>query len=457
MKKESSINTNIAAFFSQAEVDQLARSCGFVQRTSPITGFNFLLAFSTGLFNSAGASLAQIAAFLSSVCGVDVSVQAVDGRIEVAAMAFMRLCLEKALAMTTRPRAFDQGVLVGFDHVYIIDSTTFDIHPSLQGVFKGSGGSGSASSMRIQLVLDYLTGHLYVECGDTKLCDAPTLHRLVENQTLDVSGSCLFLSDLGYFKIATFSAMSQQGLHFISKLAFKVTLHDAMGLKLNLNDILKENPESFDMEVTMDGRPYRLVARKLPESVINQRLRKANKTANDNHGRCVTDGYRQFIGYAIFLTDLPPAYGMDVLFTLYRIRWQIELVFKTWKSILGIHKLRSARLERLMCEVYGKLIVAALSSIMTAASETASDKIIVSLHRAMKHLQTVAEQWALAIMRGFQALDTFIDQQIRLIARLCKKHRQKNKPTIETRIYAHSPSTQTKSTTTTSPLQTSLA
>jgi hypothetical protein len=186
-------------------------------------------------------------------------------------------------------------------------------------------------------------------------------------------------------------------------------------------------------------------------------LRKANKTANDNHGRCFTDGYRQFIGYAIFLTDLPPAYDLDVLFTLYRIRWQIELVFKTGKSILGIHKLRSARLERLMCEVYGKLIVAALSSKMTAASETASDLIIVSLHRAMKHLQTVAEQRALAIMRGFQALDTFVDQQIRLIARLCKKHRQKHKPTIETRICAHSPSTQPKSTTTTSPLQTSLA
>ena len=419
----------------------MARSCGFVQRKSPITGFNFLLALSTGLFNSADASLAQITAFLSSVCGVEVSAQAVDGRIQVEAMAFMRLCLEKALAMSTRPRVFDRGALAGFDHVYIIDSTTFDIHPSLQGVFKGSGGSGSASSMRIQLVLDYLTGRLYVECGDTKLCDAPTLHRLIDNRTLDVSGNCLFLFDLGYFKIATFSAMSQQGLHFISKLAFKVTLHDVTGLKLDLKDILKGSPESLDMAVTMDGRPYRLVARKLPEAVVNQRLRKANKTANDNHGRSVTDDYRRFVGYAIFLTDLPPSYDMDVLFTLYRIRWQIELVFKTWKSILGIHKIRSARLDRLMCEVYGKLIVAALSSEMTAAAESPSDTIVVSQHRAMKHLQMVANQWALAIMLGGEALNTFVDQQSRLIARRCKKHRQKNKPTIETLIYAHSPAT----------------
>ena len=344
--------------------------------------------------------------------------------------------------MATRPRASDRGALAGFDHVYIIDSTTFDINPSFQDVFKGSGGSGSAASMRIQLVLDYLTGRLYVECGDTKLCDAPTLCRLVENHTLDVSGTCLFLADLGYFKFATFSAMSQQGLHLISKLAFKVTLLDPTGTTLDLNEILKGNPDSLDLAVTMNGQPYRLVARKLPESIVNRRLRKANKTAKDNHGRSITDDYRRFLGYAIFLTDLPPAYNMDILFTIYRIRWQIELVFKTWKSILGIHKIRSARLERLMCEIYGKLIVAALSSMITAAAENASDMTVVSLHRAMKHLQTVCEPWSRAILQGGQALSMFIDQQTRRIARLCKKHRQKNKPTIEALIYAQSPAMQ---------------
>ena len=130
---------------------------------------------------------------------------------------------------------------------------------------------------------------------------------------------------------------------------------------------------------------------------------------------------------------------MDILFALYRIRWQIELVFKTWKSILAIHKIRSARLERLMCEVYGKLIVAVLSSTMAAAAETDRDVIIVSLHRAMRQLQAVAEQWALAIVQGGHALSSFVAHQVRQIARLCKKHRQKTKPTIETRLHACSP------------------
>ena len=441
------MNNDVLNYFSQADVEQLARSCGFVERASPITGFKFLLTLTTGSLNTPDQTLAQMAAFLSSVCATEVSTQAVDERLRVAAMAFMRCCLEKALAMTARPRACDRSALAGFSHVYIIDSTTFDIHPSLRDIFKGSSGSGSAASLRIQLVLDYLTGRLYVECGDTKLCDAPTLHRLIEHHTLDVSGPCLFLADLGYFKVATYNAMNQQGLCFVSKLAFRLTLLDAAGNPLDLNGILKSAQETFDMTVIMQGQTFRLVGQKLPEGVVNQRLRKANKTAKDNHGRCVTDEYRLFLGYAIFLTDLPPGYGMDILFTLYRLRWQIELVFKTWKSILVIHKIRAARLERVMCEVYGKLIVAALSSMFAAAAETDRDVIIVSLHRAMKHLQTVAHPWAMAIVQGAQALSSFIAQQVRHIARLCRKHRQKNKPTIETRLHECSGPNQTAPTT----------
>jgi hypothetical protein len=59
----------------------------------------------------------------------------------------------------------------------------------------------------------------------------------------------------------------------------------------------------------------------------------------------------------------------------------------------------------------------------------------------MRLLQAVAEQWARAIVQGGLALSSFVAHQIRQIARLCKKHRQKTKPTIETRLQACSPAT----------------
>ena len=127
---------------------------------------------------------------------------------------------------------------------------------------------------------------------------------------------------------------------------------------------------------------------------------------------------------------------METLHILYKIRWQIELVFKTWKSIVSIHKIKSAKIERLMCEVYGKLIIAAISTMIVAAVESKYNDIVVSLHRTMRHLRAVALFMASAIMQGGTVLDTFIGKQINQIARFCAKHKQKNKPTIEMLLQA---------------------
>jgi hypothetical protein len=421
-------------FFSAAQLDQLARACGFVERTSPITGLTFLVTFTTGLLNTPTGTLAQLAAFLSGVCKTQVSPQAIDERLTVSAMAFMRCCLEKAFAMATRPRVCNGELGAAFDHVYIIDSTNFELHASLREVFKGSGGAGSVSAMRIQLVLDYVTGRLHVWIGDTKLCDAPTLQRVVEDCALDTSGQCLFLSDLGYFKLATFRTIHQQQQFFLSKFLFGVALHDETGAALDLQALLKAAPDAFDQVVTLEGVRYRLVGRKLPDAVVNQRLRTANRAAKCKRGGVITDAYRLFLQYALFLTNLPLTYRMEALFTLYRIRWQIELVFKTWKSILAIHKLRAAKLERVMCEVYGKLILAALSSRITATVESVHDKLVLSLHRVMQHLRSVAPLWASAILQGAQALAAFLAALATDLARLCKKTSQRTKPSIETRL-----------------------
>lgn len=38
------------------------------------------------------------------------------------------------------------------------------------------------------------------------------------------------------------------------------------------------------------------------------------------------------------------------------LRWQIEILFKTWKSFFQIHKCKEIKKERLECHLYGQLI-----------------------------------------------------------------------------------------------------
>ncbi|MGR5968328.1 transposase [Bacillus paranthracis] len=49
----------------------------------------------------------------------------------------------------------------------------------------------------------------------------------------------------------------------------------------------------------------------------------------------------------------------------YSLRWQIEVLFKTWKSFFRIHHCKKIKRERLECHLYGQLIAILLcSSIM---------------------------------------------------------------------------------------------
>src|SRR5262249_30325433 len=59
----------------------------------------------------------------------------------------------------------------------------------------------------------------------------------------------------------------------------------------------------------------------------------------------------------LYLTNVPPdkASTQEVA-VLGRCRWQIELLFKLWKSGGGLGRSRSARPYRVLCELYATLI-----------------------------------------------------------------------------------------------------
>jgi hypothetical protein len=62
-------------------------------------------------------------------------------------------------------------------------------------------------------------------------------------------------------------------------------------------------------------------------------------------------------------------WAAEVVATVYRIRWQIELLFKQWKSLLHLHVLKGTRPERLRCLLYGRLIT--ITMLMRVCSSAA--------------------------------------------------------------------------------------
>ena len=65
--------------------------------------------------------------------------------------------------------------------------------------------------------------------------------------------------------------------------------------------------------------------------------------------------------WIILVTNVPSnLLTADKALTVMRIRWQIKLIFKLWKSVNSLDKSRNEKKWRILTEVYGKLLVVLL-------------------------------------------------------------------------------------------------
>lgn len=57
------------------------------------------------------------------------------------------------------------------------------------------------------------------------------------------------------------------------------------------------------------------------------------------------------------MTNTPETYlKNENIHGLYSLRWQIEILFKTWKSMFHIDQCKTIKTERFECHIYGQLI-----------------------------------------------------------------------------------------------------
>ena len=226
--------------------------------------------------------------------------------------------------------------------------------------------------------------------------DAVMLTSIVENNLLNVSKNALFIQDLGYFKADTFAKIEKANNFFISKIKKNTIIFDLKGNKLDLKEITKKNYKNIDMMVKIKGVTFRLVGKKLSPEIVNRVLRKANKEAK-KRGKILTDKDRLFYSWGLFVTNLDQKYSYEILYTLYRIRCQIELIFKCWKSILEIHKIQYIKKkERVLCEVYGKLIIAIMVSGIFYHIKSVHNENF-SYDKILKYFSAVAFMWGISI------------------------------------------------------------
>ena len=107
------------------------------------------------------------------------------------------------------------------------------------------------------------------------------------------------------------------------------------------------------------GKPRvqaKLFAYRIPEQIAAERRRKL-KIARRKKGQAVTQRNLELCGWTLYITN-EKQMSQDEAAVLYGSRWQIELIFKLWKQHMKIDESVSKNPERMLCEMYIKLMAA---------------------------------------------------------------------------------------------------
>ncbi len=198
---------------------------------------------------------------------------------------------------------------------------------------------------------------------------------------------------------------------------------------------------SLEVYLGKEKFPCRLVAYRLPELVVNKRRRKAYQAARKK-SRKPTKEYLSWLRFSFYVTNVPLSiWATEVIGTIYRLRWQIELIFKQTKSLLridclcgDIHSSPSANGTspyRIKCFIYGRLCVVCLISMLystvfwhaweTDLGEVSRDKLIKWLLRKNRLAQVIRHY----------SLFLLFDELLSQLPKRLLKQKRKRKTTLE--------------------------
>jgi len=274
---------------------------------------------------------------LSQIAGVRISKPAIFKRMNEAWVKTLKRLFEITIKENYNK---DVGLpLFGsFVNVWVQDSTSAKLPSALFEMFKGSIAEKKKYSVaKLNCVINLVSG----ACKAMDWVSSNVTEQTLSGAILQIAiKGDLVIRDLGYFVLDIFKTMNESGIYFLTRWRYNVNLCDsATGKQICLEKLIK-GKRYLDISILCGKSkiPMRLVVIKIDDDQAAKRRRKARK----DHHRSVnhSKGYYHLLGYVIFLTNVGEnIWTYRQVAEAYRMRWKIEILFKSWKSKLHLEEI----------------------------------------------------------------------------------------------------------------------
>jgi Transposase DDE domain len=338
---------------------QIGRTSGFVQRQSKFGGAELAQTLVFGWLANPQASLEELAQTAAEV-GIRMSAQGLDQRLGERAADCLQQVLHQAAQQMVQAEKVPLSVWEHFTGVYVQDSTCVSLPEALADVWPGCGGGHTpgdgAATLKVQVQWELQGGQL----SAVALQAGRTADRTSGEWLARLPAGALGLADLGYFSLERMAAQAAAGSYWLSQVQAGTCLVEADGQSRSVSAWLAtQTAAQVDRPIRLgvgQQLPCRLLAARVTPDVAATRRRHLRAEAR-RQGQLVSAERLKLADWTVFVTNVPAEWlNLDQAWVLARVRWQIELLFKLWKSHGQVDQWRSQKPWRILCEVYAKLL-----------------------------------------------------------------------------------------------------
>jgi putative transposase len=356
-------------------VDAAAKRCGYGERRRKCPPDRFFWTLVLGFGCEAQRSLASLQRFFCTLTGESITSSAFQKRFTPKAAAFLEDVLRETLATSSEVASPAMGrKLERFRQVLALDSTVLKLHRRLARHFRGFRSQGTEAMAKL---------HVVHNLGRRDMDRLTLTSGRVHDQRGAITGphlrGTLSLFDLGYYSHDLFRRIERFGGLFLSRLQT-----GANPLLLRVRRGRSRLPEGG----------ARLAGLRMEDGVLDA-------DAQFGEGRHVR--VRRVVGvwdlererWSLYVTNLPPGeFSAEELLQLYRLRWEVELLFKELRSAYRLDDLPTSKPATVRCLIYAALLSMLLGRVLTRLSAT----------RSGVHPRTLSPRRIAAVL-GHHALD----------------------------------------------------
>jgi hypothetical protein len=304
-----------------------------------------------------------------------------------------------------------------FAGIYIRDSSVVKLPGALQTIWRGVGSKrGANAAVKLQVCLEYSRG----EVRGPMLQDGRMHDQFSPYQGAELPVGALELADLGFFNLKVLSAQDRRGIYpgsniqgyWIMRLKTGICLYDSDGSPIELLTWLhKQSTPQGEVAIQLGNREHldcRLLFVRVTQEVAEQRRRRLREIA-EKKGFALSQESLALAAWTLVtlaatsrvITNVPAELlTLPEALVFLGVRWQIELLFKLWKSHAQIDEWKSQNPWRVLCEFYAKLIGLVISHwIMRIGIWQSPERSLVKAYKVtLANYTRVIQRFSLALL-----------------------------------------------------------